>query len=418
MPMAFADQYLSKQDARFTFSVNNNEFNAKMVVVIPCYDEPNIAYALLSLFNCLQPDCNVLVVVVINHSENSPDEVKEQNLKTYDEIQQLKANSPTWLSVEVLQAFDLPQKHAGVGWARKIGMDFAISVFNNSDCSDGTIISLDADTLVANNYFRAISEHFDLYPKNIGATLFFEHVIDDNKLEQAVELYELYMRYYKNALEFAGFPCSMYTVGSAFCVKAQAYVAQGGMNRRKAGEDFYFLHKLVQLGPIGEINNTAVYPLGRVSSRVPFGTGPAIAKFFEKNRRADFTYPLESILALIDVFENIDLLYSNILFTLDDLTENKVLKEFLTAIAFVDEISALRSNCATINSFSKRYYHFFNAFKILKWLNFAIDKSYVKSNVIEESGKLLRMLDFEFDGASNAKIMLNRFRELDKNRII
>ena len=412
--MAFADQYLSKQDTRYAFSVNNIEFNAKMVVVIPCYDEPNIAQTLLSLFNCLQPDCNVLVVVVINHSENSPDAVKLQNAKTYNEIQQLKTISPTWLLVEVLQALDMPHKHAGVGWARKIGMDFAISVFNNFDCPNGTIVSLDADTLVANNYFRVISDYFKLNSKNIGATLYFEHVIDNEKLENAVVLYELYMRYYKKALSFTGFPFSLYTIGSAFCVKAKAYVAQGGMNRRKAGEDFYFLHKLVQLGPIGEINGTAVYPSGRVSNRVPFGTGPAIEKYIVENSGADLTYPLESILALTDIFKHIGLMYNKLLFSVNDLTNNQVLKAFLIETAFVDELCALRNNCGTINSFTKRFYHFFNAFKILKWLNYAIDSTYVKSNVIVESDKLLRMLDFKFDGTSNAKIMLNHFRELDK----
>jgi hypothetical protein len=414
--MAFADQYLSKQDVRFAFRCNNNDCDTKMVVAIPCYDEPEIAKTLLSLFNCLQPNCNVLVVVVINHSEQSPEAVKLQNAKTYNEIQKLKKIAPAWFAIEVLQAYDLPQKHAGVGWARKIGMDFAISLFNNCDCSNGIIVSLDADTLVADNYLQAIAEYFVLKPNNIGATLYFEHLIDDVKLENAVVLYELYMRYYKNALSFAGFPFSLYTVGSAFCVKAQAYVAQGGMNRRKAGEDFYFLHKLVQLGAVGEINNTVVYPSGRVSNRVPFGTGPAIAKYIENNSEAGLTYPLESILALIDIFKNVDFVYRN--FSLDNLTENNLLKEFLTETAFVDEISDLRNNCATINSFSKRFYHSFNAFKILKWLNYAVGNFYDRNNVISEANKLLRMLGFDYVEASNAKIMLNRFRELDKNRLI
>lgn len=418
MLMAFADQYLSKQDDRYFFNDYNFECNTKLVVVIPCYDEPDIAKTLFSLYNCHQPNCNVLVVVVINHSEHSPEAVTGRNAKTFSEIQKLKTISPSWLAVNVLQALDLPRKHAGVGWARKIGMDFAISVFNNYDCSDGIIISLDADTLVAENYLQAIFEYFKLKPKTIGATFYFEHFIEDVKLQQAIDLYELYMRYYKNALSFAGFPFSLYTVGSAFCVKAQAYVAQGGMNRRKAGEDFYFLHKLVQHGSIGEINNTVVYPSGRVSNRVPFGTGTAIAKFIEDMSEVCITYRLDSILALTDIFKNSGFMYNNSAFNVDDLTHNHILKTFLTETAFVDEISALRNNCATIDSFTKRFYHFFNAFRILKWLNYAVDNFYGQNNVIDESIKLLRMLGFDYDESSNAKIMLNRFREIDKNRII
>ena len=36
-------------------------------------------------------------------------------------------------------------------------------------------------------------------------------------------------------------------------VRADAYLRQGGMNRRKAGEDFYFLNKFMVLGGYGEM---------------------------------------------------------------------------------------------------------------------------------------------------------------------
>lgn len=45
------------------------------------------------------------------------------------------------------------------------------------------------------------------------------------------------------------------------------------MNQRKAGEDFYFLHKFSILDQLGEINVEIVLPLARSSDRVPFGTG-------------------------------------------------------------------------------------------------------------------------------------------------
>ena len=48
------------------------------------------------------------------------------------------------------------------------------------------------------------------------------------------------------------------------------------MRRNSAGEDFYFLQALCKTGPVGVIPDTTVYPSGRVSNRVPFGTGPAI----------------------------------------------------------------------------------------------------------------------------------------------
>ena len=50
----------------------------------------------------------------------------------------------------------------------------------------------------------------------------------------------------RNLDDFVGYPDSIYTIGSAFAVRAEAYMKQGGMNRRQAGEDFYFLYKLTK----------------------------------------------------------------------------------------------------------------------------------------------------------------------------
>ena len=77
-------------------------------------------------------------------------------------------------------------------------------------------------------------------------------------------------------MTFAGLPYSYHTIGSAFAVTAKAYARQGGMNRRKAGEDFYFINKLIKGENFGEITNTTVFPSPRTSNRVPFGTGKAI----------------------------------------------------------------------------------------------------------------------------------------------
>ena len=48
------------------------------------------------------------------------------------------------------------------------------------------------------------------------------------------------------------------------------------MRRNAAGEDFYFLQALSKVGVVEVVPETTVYPSGRVSARVPFGTGPAI----------------------------------------------------------------------------------------------------------------------------------------------
>jgi hypothetical protein len=48
------------------------------------------------------------------------------------------------------------------------------------------------------------------------------------------------------------------------------------MNTKKAGEDFYFLNKIVRKPGFAEIHEALVYPAARISDRVPFGTGRAL----------------------------------------------------------------------------------------------------------------------------------------------
>lgn len=50
--------------------------------------------------------------------------------------------------------------------------------------------------------------------------------------------YELYLRYYQQALEYCGHPYAYTCIGSAFAVRAADYVLQGGMNKRQAGKIF------------------------------------------------------------------------------------------------------------------------------------------------------------------------------------
>ena len=42
-----------------------------IVVVIPCYDEDYLQLSLMSLQKCNRPQCDVEVIVVINHSETA-----------------------------------------------------------------------------------------------------------------------------------------------------------------------------------------------------------------------------------------------------------------------------------------------------------------------------------------------------------
>ena len=264
-------------------------------------------------------------------------------------------------------------------------MDEAIRRFNFLNEPNGIIVSLDADTLVEENYLVEIESFFKQNPDHVGATITFSHQIEglEKKHLEGVQFYEKYMDYYKNALDFAGYPWPMFTVGSAFAVKAEAYVKRGGMNRRQAGEDFYFLQNLVQIGPVGEITGTTVHPSARLSDRVPFGTGPVLQKWMKGEENLSKTYNFQAFNDLKQLFD-----FKNLLFKISEKEYEELLKKlpasvgiFLKEDNFWFEISDLNKNCSTLPAFQKRFFQKFNAFKILKYLNFSHEKCYQKADL-------------------------------------
>lgn len=381
----FATDYLKKQEkAALIASPPSPETG--LIVVIPCFYEPEIIHTLESLTQCDPPKGKVEVIIVINHSETATPEIKAFNTRTKKEIDQwVEGNRTKKLTFFSVGPIELKKKWAGAGLARKWGMDEAIRRFNLLENPGGILISLDADTLVDKNYFTEIEEHFRLNPKDVAETISFEHQKTGlcPKHLKGIELYEKYMDYYKKATAYTGYPYAMFTVGSAFAVKAGAYVRRGGMNRRQAGEDFYFLQNLVQLGPVGEITTTRVFPSARLSARVPFGTGPILQKWMNGEEDLNVTYSFQAFTDLKRLFEIKNQFFgapeTKINHLISTLPETIV--QFLKTDDFIKELENLNRNCSTPETFQTRFFYSFNAFKILKYLNFAHEHFYKKEDL-------------------------------------
>jgi hypothetical protein len=56
-------------------------------------------------------------------------------------------------------------------------------------------------------------------------------------------------------------------------------------------------------------------------------------------------------------------------------------QRFIEEDHFWNEVSDLNKNCSTSDSFQSRFFHKFNAFKILKFLNFAHGQFYAKEDL-------------------------------------
>ncbi len=174
---------------------------------------------------------------------------------------------------------ELPERFGGVGLARKIGCDLALTLFDYDCDRTKLIFSLDADTLVEENYLYAVRDCFEGETCVASVISFAHRYTEGSKERAAIICYEIFLRYYVMCLEYAGSGYAFHSIGSTMVFTAGGYVSVRGMNRRKAGEDFYFLNKMAKVGTIGKIDTTVVYPSARASERVPFGTGKRVGRF-------------------------------------------------------------------------------------------------------------------------------------------
>ena len=388
-----------------------------MVVVIPCHDEDFLLLSLMSLKKCDRPHCDTEVIVVINESENAPDAVRDKNLNTFEQASRwAQENNQPHLRFHVLHLDDLPKKHAGVGLARKIGMDEACYRFHKAGHPRGIIACFDADSRCDRNYLQALEAHFQQNPKAQACAIYFEHPLSgpdfEDKIYEAITLYELHLRYYVHAQRWAGFPHAWQTIGSSMAVRCDAYQQQGGMNRRQAGEDFYFLHKFIPLGHFNEITTTKVIPSPRPSHRVPFGTGKAVGELL-KNSGPYLTYSPES-------FKDLRVFFKKELPGLHGLKDVPVMAArlpdsvclFLQEQNFEEKLAENQAHTSGRASFEKRFWRWFDAFMMMKYVHFARERFYPDVEVTGAAGWLLKEA-YEIEAARACRL-LNAFRDLDK----
>ena len=168
-------------------------------------------------------------------------------------------------------------------------------------------------------------------------------------------------------------PYAFHTVGSSMAVRSSAYQKQGGMNKRKAGEDFYFLHKIIALGDFTELKKAKVIPSPRVSDRVPFGTGKAVGEYVEHSTEAYMTYSPDSFREIRSFVGGLESFFQEQV----DLSElSDPFKQFLGEQQFEKKLAEIRKNTSDFDSFKKRFFVWFDAFMILKLVHYLRDTHY------------------------------------------
>ncbi len=415
---AIADQYFKRFGYRPPMIEQPPPKGMQLCVVIPCYDEPRITSVLDALRACNVPQHSVELILVINAGLHEH-EVKLRNRESRKAAKAWsRENDASWLRLHCIWVDDLPAKHAGVGLARKIGMDEALRRFGYLDTS-GMIVCLDADCTVAPNYLQVL-EQVQSQSAPASCTVHFEHQCDqmqNSDLREGIIYYELFLRYYVNALAYAGYPYSMHTVGSSMAVRADIYALSGGMNRRKAGEDFYFLHKVVPLGGFRNIHETSVFPAARISHRVPFGTGKAQAAWLDNPQKRKVTYHPSTFRDMRQFILKVPEIYQHD----TGVTENKLLSKlplsvcnFLQSQDFAGKMTEMKANSNTFHTFYKRFFTWFDGFRALKFVHYCRDHYYKDIPLIQASAWLLT--EASIPESDDPFELLRIYRHWDKTR--
>ena len=397
--------------------------NGDVKVVIPVFLEEEYLFTTINSLKNAAKECKAVIelILVFNYAANADGVTIARQLKLTKEVEEAKVDTETdHFKITILKAFEITPKHAGVGYARKVGMDYASKAFADYNCGDGLIASLDADCLVALNYFTALLDVFKRMKLN-GCTIYFEHPLKGEyhaTIYEAIAEYELHLRYYIQALRFAGFPYAYHTVGSCFAITANAYVKAGGMPRKQAGEDFYFLQKVIPQGAFKAISNTTVQPSSRPSDRVPFGTGPSINKLVESGDEY-LTYNLQAFIDLKAFFSIKEKLYKidpvDIEDCLTDLSGR--MRSYLLNSDFFDALKPINDNCNSLQVFNKRFYEVFNAFRVVKYLNYTHTHFIEKTPVFEAALQLLEVLQGEEPDVLDTSELLLLYRKIEKENL-
>jgi len=254
---------------------------------------------------------------------------------------------------------------------------------------------MDADTACPSDTIDRVVDFYARHPKCEAAISYFEHPLHPaewpwealpDDVFRAIYAYELYLRYHIRGMRWAGHVQGFHTIGSCMSVRFPAYLKRGGMNRRQAGEDFYFLHKYSMVGTLGEIQTLTLRPSPRISHRVPFGTGKAVGEFLQRG-----------VLHAVEP------------------EAYAIIRRWLAQVPLYFEGKAAPRIDARLSGFLERKhfsFQWFDALKFLQWLHYYRDYGGQELPVEKASAQLLKQMQIH-----PSCDLLQQYRALDRTEV-
>lgn len=429
-------KYLKKQNLT-TWNIELGEdklFNN--IIVIPAINEfkniPNLIESLSK--NSKMHLSETLILFIVNNCISADFSIKQENTKSINLLRNFIINNAFGLNIGLIDACKnnkaIPDKICGVGFARKIGLDLSLNYFDYSNNRKKILISLDADCIVSDKYLEKIVEDFNRLNLHTGVVNYNHSVPEDTERKAAIINYEIFLRYYVLGLQYANSHFAYHSIGSTIVCDAESYVKVGGMNKRKAGEDFYFLEKLAKIDKIYKVADATVFPSARESDRVPFGTGQRIKRFLGNYQNEYLLYSPKSFEILRKWLLIFDNEIRSVNFT-ENLTNylmqkaklvNPFLFDFLNEQGFKKDWNNILSNSNSYEQLQKQQINWMDGFRTLKLIHYLRDYAYPNINMFNAVKELFDLMKKKIPFNTNDTIpsikiqleFLNFLRKMDK----
>ncbi|MEM6791724.1 MAG: hypothetical protein AAF715_29670 [Myxococcota bacterium] len=247
-------------------------------VVLPLLDETMAAVTRIAE----RLPSNALLVAVVNATEDRTPDEHESNATLLGALGVAKEKAFELVHVAGRDVLVIDRarpgrrfrRREGVGLARRIGLDLALKLRTEGRIEHPYLHTTDADASLPVGY-PAMAARLSAAPR---WSYPFWHETAAGEVGEATAAYELWLRYYVVGLRRAGSRYGDHCLGSTMAIEADHYAAVRGVPRRRGGEDFYLANKLRKLGPVVTPGTAPIRLQARRSRRVPFGTGPAVAR--------------------------------------------------------------------------------------------------------------------------------------------
>ncbi|NCN26957.1 hypothetical protein GW915_05220 [bacterium] len=336
----------------------------------------------------------LLLVLVLNLSTDS----SAQDILSHEQtLNFLGVDNSTPTLLEESFSFDLlvlnyNRKNAfdpkdGVGRARKIGGDLLCYLRYKERLEQPYYFSTDSDVQWPNKI------ESQTFPSSFSALcLSFQHEKSEIPHEnQAIQLYDRFLKDYRKGLREAGSAYAFFTLGSNLVIDFLSYAKVRGFPVRNAGEDFYLLNKLAKVGLVLDFPISEPIKLSaRSSHRVPFGTGASVAEI-SKRLLSGLDYKVYDPIVYQELKDCLE--------RLKKLSTDGNWEEFLLEqgrfkgfwLRFETKVLNILKQARTVEQRTKALQDFFDSFLTLKWIHYLTETFYPKLPMIESKSSLEAM---------------------------